>query len=294
MGQKTVAFQGEHGAYSEEGVHKHFGTVNTLPCHNFLNIFEAVRSGKADHGVLPVENSLAGTVAQSYEYLFEFDLRIQGEIIVRVRHTLLAPHGTTLDQITRVKSHPQALAQCEDYLRRRGWEAVPAYDTAGSARDLAANPEPGTAAIASAFAGELYSLNILERGIEDEPYNSTRFFVIGHEAAPRGDGPQKTSIVFAVRHRPAALYECLGAFAKNQINLTKLESRPMRSRPWQYWFFVDFEGHAEDPACEHALTELLRVASMVKLLGSYPAAALDDNGMPVEPSVNQPSAVKNP
>ena len=235
MSAVIVAFQGEHGAYSEEAVRQHFGRdVETLPCPNFQRLFEAVLTGQATYGMLPVENALAGTVAQSYELLFEHDMRVQAEVILRVQHMLLAPAGTTLADIKRVKSHPQALAQCEGYLRRRGFEAVVAYDTAGSARDLAANPEPHTASIASALAGELYGLTALDRGVEDEPYNSTRFFVIGLHDAPRSEGPQKTSIVFAVRHRPAALYECLGAFARHEVNLTKLESRPMRSKAWQY------------------------------------------------------------
>ena len=284
MSAVIVAFQGEHGAYSEEAVRHHFGRdVETLPCPNFQRLFEAVLTGQATYGMLPVENALAGTVAQSYELLFEHDMRVQAEVILRVQHMLLAPAGTTLADIKRVKSHPQALAQCEGYLRRRGFEAVVAYDTAGSARDLAANPEPHTASIASALAGELYGLTALDRGVEDEPYNSTRFFVIGLHDAPRSEGPQKTSIVFAVRHRPAALYECLGAFARHEVNLTKLESRPMRSKAWQYWFYLDFEGHAEDPQCKQALMGLLQSASMVKLLGSYPAATSvlmpeNDNG----------------
>lgn len=283
MSSVIVAFQGEHGAYSEEAVRQHFGEVETLPCPNFQRLCEAVLSGQATHGMLPVENALAGTVAQSYELLFENDMRVQAEVILRVQHMLLAPAETRLEDIQRVKSHPQALAQCEGYLRRRGFEAVPAYDTAGSARDLAANPEPHTASIASALAGQLYGLSVVDRGIEDESYNSTRFFVIGLHDAPRTSGPQKTSIVFAVRHRPAALYECLGAFAKNQVNLTKLESRPMRSKAWQYWFFLDFEGHAEDAQSKQALMGLLQSAAMVKLLGSYPAATavllpVNDNG----------------
>ncbi len=283
MSQPIVAFQGEHGAYSEEAIRKHFGaSVKTLPSHSFDDIFQAVHSREAHHGLLPVENSLAGTVAHSYELLLEHDLRVQAEVILRVRHMLLAPPGTSLDQIVRVQSHPQALTQCEGFLRRREWKPIPAYDTAGSARDLATNPEPGTAAIASALAGELYGLTILESGIEDEPYNSTRFFVIGHDEAQRDNGAQKTSVVFAVRHSPAALYECLGAFAQNQVNLTKLESRPMRSRPWQYWFYLDFEGHVEDPACARALTGLIQHASLVKFLGSYPAATtrIDDRWLP--------------
>lgn len=273
MSTRRVAFQGEHGAYSEEAIRQHFGEVETLPCRGFQNVFEAVLVGKATCGLLPVENSLAGTVAQSYELLFDHSLRIQAEVILRVHHMLLAPQGTTIGDIKRVQSHPQALAQCETYLRRRGWEAIPGYDTAGSARDLASNPQPHTAAIASALAGELYGLEILERGVEDQQVNSTRFFQIGNEDSLYKEGvSQKTSVVFAVGHQPAALYNCLGVFAEQNINLTKLESRPMRSEPWQYWFYLEFEGHIIEPRCEQALANLLKQATMVKFLGSYPAA----------------------
>jgi prephenate dehydratase len=277
-----VAFQGEPGAYSEEAIRKHYGNeVETLPCHTFEEIFEAVLSDQATAGILPVENSLAGTVAHSYELLLEHDLRVQAELVLRVRHMLLAPPGITLQDVERVQSHPQALAQCEGFIRRRGWQSVPAYDTAGSARELAANPQPGTAVIASALAGELYGLDLLEREIEDQTVNSTRFFIVGHDDAPyQPDIPQKTSVVFAVGHQPASLYHCLGVFAENEINLTKLESRPMRSRPWQYWFYLDFEGHINEPRCEQALAGLLGKASMIKFLGSYPAAPRsNENGL---------------
>ncbi|MBN1967283.1 MAG: prephenate dehydratase, partial [Anaerolineae bacterium] len=238
-----VAFQGEHGAYSEEAIHRHFGDeTRTLPCETFIAIFEAIQRGEATNGMLPVENALAGTVAQAYELLLEHDFRVQAETILPVRHCLLAPPGTTLEDIRQVRSHPQALIQCAEAVRRRGWAPVATYDTAGAARELAQKPEPGTAVIASAFAGQLYGLDVLESGIEDHPFNSTRFFVIGLDDAERHD-PSKTSLVFAVRHRPRALYDCLGAFARRDINLTKIESRPIRGRPWQYWFYLDFEGH---------------------------------------------------
>lgn len=283
----TIAFQGERGAYSEEAIRQHYGSaVDTLPCESFEDIFQAVLTNEADSGILPVENSLAGTVAHSYELLLEHDLRVQAEVILRVHHMLLAPKGTNLNEIKQVQSHPQALAQCEGFLRRRGWKPVPAYDTAGSARDLAANPQSGTAAIASALAGEMYGLDILERGIEDQNVNSTRFFIVGHDDTTYESSlPQKTSIVFAVGHQPASLYHCLGVFAEHEINLTKLESRPMRSRAWQYWFFMDFEGHINEPRCEQAMAGLLTKASMVKFLGSYPAAPLlAENGhMPAPP-----------
>lgn len=283
-----VAFQGESGAYSEEAVRSHFGQVETLACPTFRDIFLAIREGKAHHGMLPVENSMAGTVAQSYELLLEYDLRVQAEVILRIHHMLLTLPETSIEDIASVQSHPQALAQCDSFIRRRSWKSIAEYDTAGSARLLAENPSPGTAVIASALAGEIYGLKVLERNIEDEPYNSTRFFVLGTEDAPQRDFPYKTSVVFAVRHHPAALYDCLGAFATNRVNLTKLESRPMRSRPWQYWFYLDFEGHADEPDCACALSGLLRKASMVKLLGSYPAAWVTADSAPeseADPSI---------
>ncbi len=274
MSTVIVAFQGEHGAYSEEAVRQHFGRdVETLPCPNFQRLFEAALTREATYGMLPVENALAGTVAQSYELLFEHDMRVQAEVILRVQHMLLAPAGTKLADIKRVKSHPQALAQCEGYLRRRGFEAVVAYDTAGSARDLAAHPEPQTAAIASALAGKLYNLDVLESGIEDQKQNYTRFLMIGHGDPEPGDH-NKTTVVFAVKDRPGALYECLGEFATRGINLTKIESRPRKGKPWQYYFYLDIEGHANEPACEAALSALLRRAAMLKLLGSYPATKM--------------------
>lgn len=274
MSEITVAFQGEHGAYSEQAARQHFGDeISTLPCESFNVIFESIQQGRALYGMLPVENALAGTVAQSYELLMDYDFRVQGEYILPIHHNLMAPPDSPLEVIQRVKSHPQALAQCAHYLRRRGWEPVAVYDTAGSARDLARKPEPNTACIASALAAELYGLTILEWNVEDEPHNSTRFFVVGKDdAAPRSDQPYKTSLVFTFRDHPGALYKCLGAFAERNINLTKIESRPVREKPWQYWFFVDFHGHWEDATVEAALVDLLRVASFVKLLGSYPTA----------------------
>lgn len=273
----TIAFQGTHGAYSDEALRQQFTDVQTLPCEHFHSVFEAVLSEQAQHGLLPVENSIAGTVAQVYELLLDHDLRVQSEIIFRVEHMLLAAPATRLQDIRRVKSHPQALSQCEGFIQRRSLEPIAANDTAGSALELAENTDPHTAVIASRLAGDLYGLEVLERDIADDSYNFTRFFVVGLDDSPHDAQPQKTSVVFATRHKPAALYDCLGAFARNHVNLTKLESRSRRSHPWQYWFYLDFEGHAEDPACERALTGLLRSASFVKLLGSYPAAPLPDH-----------------
>ncbi|MBN1967125.1 MAG: prephenate dehydratase [Anaerolineae bacterium] len=271
-----VVFQGIFGAYSEQAIRQHFGdAVEAVPCQSFSDLFTCIESRQAEHGMLPIENALAGTVPQSYELLMEHDLRVQGEVILHVRHALLAPAGTKLAELQRVRSHPQALAQCEQFLRRYSLVAEPWYDTAGSARDLGAAPIPGVGAIASALAADLYGLEVVEPNIEDVPFNFTRFFIVGYDDPPRAEA-NKTSLVFATRHRPAALYACLGEFAERGINLTKLESRPRRDRPWEYLFYLDFEGHWQDPDCESALAALLRRASFVKLLGSYPVAVQPD------------------
>ncbi|MFQ5401701.1 MAG: prephenate dehydratase [Anaerolineae bacterium] len=273
-----VAFQGEPGAYSEQAVRQHFGPdVVTLPCRSFLGIFDAVQHGQATHGMLPVENSLAGTVIPAYDLLIDHDLRVQGEAILRVEHCLMAPEGTTLEDVKRVKSHYQALAQCEQTLRRMGVEPIDYYDTAGAARDLAAAPEPGTAVIASELAAQTYGLKILVRNLEDLQFNYTRFFILGRTDPERRD-PCKTSIIFTTRHVPGALHSVLSELAQRSINLTKIESRPRRNRPWHYLFYVDFEGHEDDPAVKEALMSILKKSSFLKVLGSYPSA-------PIEPAV---------
>ena len=270
--QVIVAFQGEHGAYSEQAVRQHFGPmVTSWPCRDFQGIFAAVQSGRATHGMLPVENSLAGTVIPAYDLLVDHDLRVQAEVVVRVEHCLMAAKGVLLDEIKRVISHHQALAQCDKTLRRMGLEPVIHYDTAGAARDLAKNPEPGTAAIASELAAETYGLDILVRNVEDLDFNYTRMFVLG-----KGDGPRrdlsKTSIIFTTRHVAGSLHQVLGELAERNLSLTKIESRPRGNRPWHYLFYVDFEGHEEETPVREALMGILKKSSFLKVLGSYPAA----------------------
>lgn len=284
----NVAFQGENGAYSEEAIYQFFGPeVPTLPGRSLEDVFEAVESGAAVYGALPVENSTAGSINRSYDLLLDHDLRVWGEVIFRVRHTLLVVPGTAQADVRRVRSHPQALAQCDRYLRNRGWMPETAYDTAGSARDLAADPQPGVAVIASRLAGQLYGLEELDYGIEDSLHNYTRFFILSFEEPPRAQR-NKTSLVFCTRHQPGALYNCMGEFAKRHVNLSKIESRPRLNHPWQYIFYLDFDGHCRDPECEAALMGLLRRSSFVKLLGSYPAATMPITGpetMDLEPNV---------
>ena len=267
-----VAFQGIAGAYSEEAIRQYFGPdVESVPYRTLDDVFPAVENGDVDYAMVPVENAVAGSVSRSYELLMERDLRIYAETILHVHHMLLAVPGTKLADLERVRSHPQALAQCQRYLSRYELKPEPAFDTAGSARELAANPEPGVAAIASKLAAEMYDLEIVSSAIEDFPFNYTRFFVLALDDPPRAQRT-KTSLVFSSRHQPGALYKCLGEFATRGINLTKIESRPRLNRPWQYIFYLDFEGHCQDPECEAAIVSLLRRSSFVKLLGSYPAA----------------------
>jgi prephenate dehydratase len=272
-----VAYQGEPGAYSQEALVQHFGPdAVALACESFEDIFAAVECSRANYGLLPVENSQAGSVHTAYELLLDRDLKVAGEVKLRVRHCLLAPEGTNVSEIRRVKSHPQALAQCEHYLRKHGWEAIPANDTAGAAHELSLHPEPGTAAIASALAGHIYDLDILEAGIEDADTNATRFFVLAQQEAPRSE-KSKTSLVIATAHAPGALHRAIGEFSTRGINLTRIESRPRRNRPWHYVFYLDCDGHWQDTPVEQALVSLLSHAAYVKLLGSYPAAPEPDD-----------------
>lgn len=264
-----VAFQGEPGAYSEEAVFRLFGESETVQRASFSEVFSAVESGQADRGVVPVENSQAGSINETYDLLLAHELVIAGELDLRVSHCLMALPGQMLSQIRRVYSHPQALAQCDAYLKRLGVEVIPAYNTAGSAKSIRADNVMGCAAIASRRAAQLYQLEILAEGIETNPNNYTRFLVIAGSPAPRTER-SKTSIVFVVENRPGSLYAALGALATRGINMTKLESRPGRQRPWEYIFYVDVEGHVEDQVLQAALRELQEHTTFLRILGSYP------------------------
>jgi len=267
-----IAFQGEPGAYSEKAVRQFFGEASeAIPCETFSDVFLQVEKGTAEYGMIPVENSIAGSVNQSYELLMEHDLRIYAEVIFSVHHMLLGIRGTTIEALTCARSHPQALSQCRRYLQKKGIRPQAASDTASAAHQLAANPDPTMGVIASKDAAELTGLEILDQCIEDFTQNYTRFFVLSTEAPPRAPR-NKTSLIFTTPHHPGALHECLGEFSVRRISLSKLESRPRMNRPWQYVFYLDFEGHCQDPECEAAIIGLLRRSSFVKLLGSYPAA----------------------
>ena len=267
-----VAFQGEIGAYSEEAAFRFFGpSVQVKPCESLDDVFKVVEQDEAQFGVVPIENSLEGSISRAYDLLLDSSLKVCGETELRVVHCLIANPGARLDLIRRIYSHPQALGQCQAFLKHLDCEIIPTYDTAGSVKMIKEKGITDGGAIASTRAAEIYGMDIIAREIEDNPNNFTRFFVLSKQDSPPS-GNDKTSIVFSVRHRPGALYEFLKELTANKINLTKIESRPTRQRPWEYNFYLDFEGHWMDKAPREALEKLKNSSIFVKVLGSYPKA----------------------
>jgi prephenate dehydratase len=270
-----VAFQGVRGAYSEAALLEHYGAgVEAVGFPFSEQVFDAVEQGRVDAGFVPVENSIAGSVGVNTDLLLERKVFAVAESYLPIEHCLLAPAGTRLEDVKTARSHPIALAQCRDFLNGRGLVAVPDYDTAGSAEIVAARKTPGEAAIASRRCAEAYGLTVLAERIQSAALNITRFLAfVREEDVPVGLRREKTSLAFSVHHHPGALLECLKVFADHAINLTKLESRPIPSDPFEYSFFVDFLGGSEDAAVKAALAELGGRARRVKVLGSYPAAS---------------------
>ncbi len=267
-----VAYQGEPGAYSEDAVAALCPKAATVPCLDFRDAFEAVDTGRATHAVLPVENSIEGTVAPVSDLLLEHDLTVTGEIIAPVDHCLLANQGADLAAIRTVYSHPQALGQCRRFLTRHPqWRQVPAYDTAGSAKMVHERGRRDEAAIASRRSASLYRMRVLAEDLQTDHENSTRFFVLEKHPRPIPEA-DKTSIAFVAKNVPGALHQCLGEFASRGINLTKLESRPRRARPWNYVFYADLDGSLEDPRVREAIGALVSTAGFVKVFGSYRGA----------------------
>jgi len=263
-----VAFQGEPGAYSEQAVFNYFGDVETLPCESFEVVFDAVNARKCDAGLIAIENSLAGSIHQNYDLLLRNQLQIVGEHLLRVQHCLIAVPGVKKEDIKRAISHPQALGQCAGYLRSHDIKAEQVYDTAGSVKMLKESGARDTAAIASRRAAELHDMQILEEGIEDNPENYTRFLAIQYEAVIP-DGEAKTSIVFTLKNQPGALFKALSVFALRDIDLTKIESRPLQGKPWEYLFYIDFIGATHEETARRALEHLGEYALMLRVLGSY-------------------------
>ncbi|MEM2936022.1 MAG: prephenate dehydratase [Candidatus Bathyarchaeia archaeon] len=272
MLELRVAFQGEIGAYSEDAVYSFFGSsVEVKPCKNLSDVFESVEAGDAEYGVVPVENSIEGSVNQTYDLFLEHNLKVWGEIVLKIVHCLITNPKTELDSIEVVYSHPQALAQCRGFLERLGCEVIPTYDTAGSVKMMKEKGLLGAGAIASERAAEIYGMKVLAKGIADNPNNYTRFFVLSKIDAPP-TGRDKTSIIFSTKHVPGALYRALEEFALRDINLTKIESRPTKKTPWEYNFYLDFEGHRSEARCQEALKGLRKKSAFIKVLGSYPKA----------------------
>jgi len=280
-GGPRVAFQGEPGAFSEEGVLSAFAAPQAVAMPTWRAVFEAVQDGSVDAGVLPIERSKGGSVREIYDLLFSFDeLRIVGEVTVPVHLALLALPGQTLEQIERVYSIAQALDQADEFLRSRPWQVMTSYNTAGAAKAIADKQDVGAAAVASARVAPLYGLEVLAADIQTGDANRTRFALIARDPMPPEwlapsmlTGPAKTTLVWAVRNVPGSLYRCLGCFAERKINLSRLESRPSRGVRWEYVFWADLDTDPQEPDCAAALAALLREAVMVRVAGVYRRAA---------------------
>jgi prephenate dehydratase len=269
----SVAFQGERGAYSEQAALIFFKkTISLLPTPTFKDVFELVERRKADSGIIPIENSLHGSVLENYDLLFHHRLSIVGEVTLRVVHYLLAMKKTSLRSIRRVYSHPQALAQCRSFLQKlHAVEVIPTYDTAGAAKLIKEKHLANAAAIASAQAAKVYGLKIVARGVENNRANYTRFIVLARRPVFTTNSA-KTSVIFGLRNVPGSLHKALRVFASRRINLLKIESRPIVGRPWEYLFHLDFDGSLHEERCSQALEELRKATSSLTVLGSYPKA----------------------
>lgn len=274
---KRVAFQGELGAFSQQAVLQLAGPdVDVVPCQQFEQVFRALAAGEVDAAVVPIENTLHGSVHENYDHLVEYQLPILGETHVRIVHNLIALPGVKFRDLRRIFSHPVALNQCLRFLSRYPQlERVPYYDTAGSVKMLVQEQLRDAAAIASAVAAEIYGARILRRSIEDDRRNFTRFFLLGPKgrraSLPRPEkAAYKTSLVFSTRNVPGSLFRALSAFALRDINLTKIESRPLRGKPWEYLFYLDFLGHTDEPRVRNALRHLAELADFLRVLGCYP------------------------
>ena len=282
MSTKAIAFQGERGAFSEEAARRLAGSdVSVMPCARFEDIFLAVKEGRAGGAAVPIENTLAGTVHENYDHLVHFELPIVAETSVRIVHNLIAPQGISFSKIKRVFSHPVALNQCLDFFARNPQiERIPFYDTAGSVKMVVREGLKDAAGIASAVAAEIYGGRILRRSIESDRSNFTRFLLLRtpqfarrHPVAPADHQVWKTTVVFSTRNVPGALFRALSAFALRDLNLTKIESRPLRGKPWEYLFYLEFLDHVDSAPARNALNHLAELTDFQRVLGCYPKGA---------------------
>ena len=271
MKKFTVTFQGERGAFSEQAARAYFGkSAATYPVETFDQVFESARRRKGMYGIVPIENSLYGSVHQNYDLLQRYDLHIIGEIKLRIVHALVVNHGVQMRDIKYIFSHPQALGQCEKFLRRvKNKEIVSYYDTAGAAKTIKEEQRKDAAAIASTEAARVYGLRVLRIGIESDHQNYTRFLILSKtDYITRYNA--KTSIIFSIKNMPGALCKALSVFALRDIDLYKIESRPIIGKPWEYLFYLDFRGSITHNSCRKAIDHLKEITSYLKILGSYP------------------------
>jgi prephenate dehydratase len=277
--ETSVAFQGEPGAYSEAAAIKYFTSgLSTIACHSFDVVFTDTENGVCSHGFIPIENSLAGSIHRNYDLMLRHSLNIVGEYHYRVKHCLLGLPGAQISNLTHVHSHPQALAQCERSISQLNLVGVPEADTAGSARMLQECGKRNIAALASKHAAEVYGLVVLAEDLEDNPANFTRFLALSiepHDSSEIVHKEFKTSIVFRLKNEPGTLFKALSVFALRDIDLTKIESRPIAGRPWEYMFYIDFIGHIKEKVCSRALEHLEELALFIRVLGSYPRHELE-------------------
>ncbi len=282
-GPGHIAFQGEPGAFAEDAARAFFAAPDAVAVPSWRDVFEAVTSGAADAGVVPIENLVNGTVREVYDLLLEHELVIAGEVVVPVRLCLAALPGETIESIERVYSHIQALGQADRFLRRRPWALLTTYNTAGAGKQIAERAERGAAAVLSPRAAALFGLEILAEPIQSVPENRTRFLVLGRSDAPLDPGllrrpvgpgaPMRTTLVIALPNEPGALHRVLGVFAGSGLNMSSLESRPSHGRAWEYVFWIDLDADAASPPMRAALEELRAMVPLVRVLGSYPRAA---------------------
>ena len=266
-----IGYQGEKGAYSEAAMYNHYGNdVEAIGYETFEDVFDAVKNNKIDYGFLPFENTIAGSVVINYDLVLKEDVFIVAEVFFKITHSLLSHKGNKLENIKKAYSHPHSLAQCREFLKKYKIDAIPEYDTAGAAKIVKERNKKEESAIASELCAEIYGLEVIKRGIETNKHNTTKFFAfVKKDKIPKDLKKEKTSIVFKTKHYPGALINCLQRLSKNNINLTKLESRPSKRNAWEYVFFVEFDGGLSEPGVQKALQELGEHTSFVKIFGSY-------------------------
>jgi prephenate dehydratase len=278
VARNRVAFQGARGAFSEDAARQMLGDAITFkPCERFEEVFQSLASGDVNAAVVPIENTLHGSIHENYDHLLDFKLPIVGEARVRIVHNLIGRPEATLSKVKTAISHPVALRQCLTFFKQhKRIRSEIYYDTAGSVNRIMEEDDPSVAAIASAMAAKYYGAKLLKKSIEDDRQNYTRFFLLKQKAPkrPAKKGvPLKTSIVFTTPNKPATLFRCMSAFALRDINLDKIESRPFRGRPFEYLFYLDFLGSPDDPNCRNAMSHLREITDFVAVLGCYPQAA---------------------